>query len=376
MLDSVHLTLLIGPTIPVPAPLPVTEALLSAQVTVASDQRSGFQLVFAMSSTSLLTNVLHPAGLFDPGIRVILVATVNAVPVVLSDGIIMRQELAASNDLGHSTLTVTGEDVSVKMSLKENKDIPYPAMSEPLRVLTILAKYAIYGLVPAVIPPPLPDSPTPTQQIPFQQGTDLDYIQQLAKKVGYAFFIIPGPLPGMNVAYFGPDPRIGIPQPALNIGLEHASNVESLNFSLDGSSREQLEIEIQEPFTKLGIPIPLPDISLLSPPLALRSAPALRTKSLPDSAKLNPLQAMSKALGEASKSADAVTATGQLDVLRYGWVLQARQLVGVRGAGVAYDGLYYVKSVTHNLNPRSGEFKQSFSLARNGLISLTPVVVP
>jgi hypothetical protein len=47
-------------------------------------------------------------------------------------------------------------------------------------------------------------------------------------------------------------------------------------------------------------------------------------------------------------------------------------LVGVRGAGIAYDGLYYVNSVTDNL--KRGEYKQSFSLSRDGLISPTPVV--
>ena len=47
-------------------------------------------------------------------------------------------------------------------------------------------------------------------------------------------------------------------------------------------------------------------------------------------------------------------------------------LVGVRGAGVAYDGLYYVSSVTSKL--KRGEFKQSFELTRNGLVSITPNV--
>jgi hypothetical protein len=55
-------------------------------------------------------------------------------------------------------------------------------------------------------------------------------------------------------------------------------------------------------------------------------------------------------------------------------VLRARELVGVRGAGITYDGLYYVKSVTHNL--QRGSYTQNFTLAREGLISLTPVVVP
>jgi hypothetical protein len=77
-------------------------------------------------------------------------------------------------------------------------------------------------------------------------------------------------------------------------------------------------------------------------------------------------------LNEAKKSQDAVTATGTLDVLRYGRVLQARKLVGVRGAGVAYDGLYYVSRVTSTL--KRGVFKQDFNLTRNGLVSITPTV--
>jgi len=40
--------------------------------------------------------------------------------------------------------------------------------------------------------------------------------------------------------------------------------------------------------------------------------------------------------------------------------------------GMEFDGLYYVKSVTSTL--KQGEFKQRFSLTRNGLISITPVV--
>lgn len=374
MINRAYLTLLIGGIVPLPAPQPVVDALMSAQVTISSDQRSGFQLVFAMSRSSLLSRVLLPTGYFDPQTRVILIMTVNGVPNVIMDGFILRQEMTPSNDLGKSTLTVTGEDVSVMMSLQEVKML-YPVLSENLIVTTILAKYLMYGLIPLAIPPIFPNVTDPLEQIPAQSETDLDYINKLAKRVGYVFFVVPGPLPGANLAYFGPEVRIGIPQPALNINMDQYSNVESLSFSIDGSSREQLAVAIQEPITGLTIPIPIPDITPLSPPMALRTPPALRYKFLNGTAKLTPLQAMSKALGVVTKAADAVTASGQLDVLRYGRVLQARQLVGVRGAGLAFDGLYYVKSATHNVNVRTGEYKQSFQLARNGTVSLTPAVV-
>ena len=59
-------------------------------------------------------------------------------------------------------------------------------------------------------------------------------------------------------------------------------------------------------------------------------------------------------------------------MLRYGSVLKARRWSACAAPGTAYDGLYYVKSVTHKI--KAGEYKQSFELSRNGLISTVPQV--
>jgi len=91
-----------------------------------------------------------------------------------------------------------------------------------------------------------------------------------------------------------------------------------------------------------------------------------------DTAKMSPLEAAAIGLAKASQSSDVISGSGSLDVLRYGRILKARQLVGVRGAGITYDGLYYVSSVTHDIKP--GEYKQNFNLSRNGLISPTSSV--
>jgi hypothetical protein len=77
-------------------------------------------------------------------------------------------------------------------------------------------------------------------------------------------------------------------------------------------------------------------------------------------------------LAAAAQYEEAVSCEGSLDVTRYGGILKARRLVGVRGAGPAFDGLYYVKSVTHKI--KRGEYKQSFTLTRNGLVSTVPTV--
>jgi hypothetical protein len=368
-----YLSVLIGPGIPLPAPASVIDSLVSAQVTTAAGQRSGFQMSFAAGKSSLITTTLVPAGYFDPGMRVILTAVVGGFPTVLIDGVITRQDVTASNEVGQPTLSVTGEDVSVVMDFAYERT-PYPGMTADTRVRLILLKYFIYGLIPLVIPPLFPNFKVPTKQIPLQAGTDLEYINLLAHRNGYTFYIECGPVPGANIAYWGPEIRLGLPQPALTINMDAASNVESLSFGFDGLAGKQHRLTITEPTTHLPIPIPIPDINILAPPLSLKPATKLRSGPVLPAAKEDPIEAAARALAAGFETSDAVTGSGQLDVLRYGRILRARHLVGVRGAGIAYDGLYYVKSVTHNI--KRGEYKQSFSLSRNGLIPLTPAVIP
>jgi hypothetical protein len=372
VIDRIQLNLLAGSPLPLPVPSVVIQAIKSLQVTVASGQRSGFQIVLANSKTSPLSTAMIPAGLLDPGVRVVIIVTVNGLPNVLMDGVITRQEAGFSNEIGQSAVTLTGEDLSVLMDLEKRQGVIFPPLPAIGQVLWIVKNYALHGVVPVLVPELFPDVPIPIDRIKGQDGTDFEFIQKLAKDNGYVFYMDPGPAPGMSRAYWGPEMRIGIPQPALSVDMDAMTNVDSLSFSFDGLQGKQIVVRIQEPTTKLSIDVPLPDISLLQPPLAVRPAPRLKVEPLEGSAKENPMLAIAKGLGKVNESADAVTGTGQLNVLRYGRVLSPRGLVGVRGAGLAFDGLYYVKSVTHNL--RSGEYTQSFSLARSGLISLTPAV--
>jgi hypothetical protein len=271
---------------------------------------------------------------------------------------------------GH--VSVTGEDITKVMDMFDFSGLPYPAMPIEARVALICAKYALFGVIPMVIPVLFPDVPIPADHIPAHKGTDLQYLQQLAKEVGYVFYVEAGPVPGTNIAYFGPEIKIGVPQPALNIDMDAHTNVEALSFNFDSTKGVLPVVYIQNPLTRAPIPIPIPDLNPLQPPLGLLPTPIAHLRVLKDTAKLSPMKAISRGLAEASRSRDAVSARGSLDVQRYGRLLKARQLVGVRGAGLAYDGLYYVRSVTSKL--KRGEFKQDFNLTRNGLVSITPRV--
>ena len=375
MAGDVHLTLLIGPGVPVPTPPFVTDALESVQVTSGTD-RAGFQLVFTAGKKSLLSQALLPAGYLDPIVtRVIVIATVRGLPHVLMDGVITRQDVAPSNTPGESRITVTGEDLSALMDIVEMPFMRYPAQPVVARVYAILARYAALGIAPVAVPPVIPDFPNVLKEVPSQRGTDLAYLRELASDCGYVFYVEPGPAPGSSIGYFGPDVRIPVPQRALSVDLDAHTNVESLSFSLDGMSKKVVVLNVFDDVTqKIPIPMAVPNVSVLRPPLGLRPTPPAKVEFPEGLAGLTMTQALSKALGISFAASDAISASGSLDVTRYGQPLRSRMLVGVRGAGIAYDGFYYVNSVTHNLS--RGSYKQSFSLSRDGLISNTPVVVP
>ena len=375
--QGIQLTLLVGPIVPLPVPRVVLDALQGVEVRTTAGSASGFQLTFTITARSPLNTIFLLAagtntGMGTPPLRVLLIVTMNGSAQPLFDGVMTHVEVQPGGRGQAGTLTVTGEDVTKAMDMQDWSGLPFPAVPVEGRVALLCAKYAPFGLIPMVIPVLFPDVQIPIDKIPAQKGTDLAYIQELARQVGYVFYVEPGPAVGTNIAYFGPEIKVGVPQPALNLDMDARTNVESLSFKFDPTKGVLPIVYIQNQLTRVPIPIPIPNLNPLQPPLGLLPTPISNLKVLKDTAKMSPMRAISTGLAEAAKSQDAVSGSGSLNVLRYGRMLKARGLVGVRGVGVAYDGLYYVSSVTSTL--KRGEFKQSFELTRNGLVSITPNV--
>src|SRR6266481_2611287 len=284
MLDSIQLRLLVGPIIPLTPPREVMDALSEVEVKVVDVGQSGFKLTFSIDKQSPLQILfLLTGGMPLLFMRVVIAVVVNGATTVLVDGVITNNNIAPGDKGSNSTLTLMGKDLTALMDQSKMSGFPFPAMPAEARIALLLLKYAIFGVVPLIVPSVLLFVPLPIDQIPSQQGTDLEYIRYLADQAGYVFYIDPGPILGVSKAYWGPQIKVG-----------------------------------------------------------------------------------------AAQNAEAVSCEGSLDVTRYRNVLQARQLVGVRGAGPAFDGLYYVKSVTHKI--KRGEYKQDFTLTRNGLVSTVPTV--
>jgi hypothetical protein len=368
-----YLTMMMGSFNARPVSQPVIDALTEVQVTSTVGSQGGFQLKFTLSKLSPVHQMLV-AGQFDPRTRVIIAVTINGATEVLMDGIITKQDITPDSKPGKSMLTITGLDLTAIMDFLDLTGIPYPALPEFLIVEAILAKYLVLGVIPVAIPASIPNFQNPLDHFIKQQGTDYSFVNALARLTGAVFYLDPGPTPGSSMAYWGPDlsKLFGGTQPALSINFDGTTNIDSLNFSYDGTLATQYLVTIIEPNTKIPIPIPVPNIDLLKAPLASKAPTPLRSEQLKPVANESPMGAALAALGALFKTADVISGSGQLDVLRYGRIFKARQLAAVRGAGPYYDGKYYVKSVTHNI--KRGEYKQSFSLTRGGVGSSVSTV--
>jgi len=372
MRGGIRLSLLIGP-VPIPAPQVVVDALTSAKVEAGSgESQGGFELTFELPARSpLKTLFLLSGGGSLPLMRVVLAVQINGRSEPVIDGVTTNVETQPGQG-GVSKLVVKGKDLSALMDIIELTGLPYPAMPPAARVLLVLAKYAAFGVIPLVIPSIVEDLPIPVQRIPQQRGSDYAYVKSLAQQCGYVFYLEPGPVPGTSKAYWGPEIRVGEAQPALSVNMDGVSNVEELNFNFDKERKTMPIVFFQEPNRKAPIGLPIPDVTPLNPPLGLVPPLPPQLRQLDNTAQMSPVSALMTGLAYAAQHSDSVFGNGRLDVARYGRLLKSRQLVGVRGAGLPFNGLYYVKSVTHDI--KRGEYKQSFTLARNGLISTLPTV--
>jgi len=373
MLDrllGIRLLLLLGPTVPRPASVDLLRALTRVEVQNNSEQSDGFQLSFAVGRDNPADFSLILGNALAPMTRVIVSVIFGALPEVLIDGVITHHQFDPGSGSTPAAFTVTGRDLTALMDLEE-KNAEFQNQPDSVIALQVLANYARYGIVPQIAP--TTDVPLMIRRIPRQQETDLQFLKRLAERNGFVFYLEPQTI-GVSTAVWGPASRVGLPQPALSVNLGAATNVRSLNFANDALAPVSSKGVFVEPFLKTSIPIPsLP--SLRVPPLALSPAQAYRTRLERETANQEAASAAIRLLAATMNAPDAATASGELDGARYGSLLRARKLVGLRGAGFTHDGFWYVRSVAHSIGlGATPQFTQQFSLSREGAGALTPVV--
>jgi hypothetical protein len=373
---GLRLTVLAGRALPVPLPIDLVERLRSVTVTESDEERSAFSLVLDAGRTGPAPAFDSPLGASSPLApfsRVVIVVTFGPTPQVLFDGIVTESKLEPGQGGGASTITVTGDDVGNLLD-REERDVEHPALDDFVVVLKILATYAPHGLLPGAVPPPTVNPPLPIDRIPTQHGTDLQHLTDLAARHGYVTFVIPCPAPGVSTVYWGPPPRVGLPQGALAIDLGADTNVTDVSFRTEATTPATVTGAVADRTTGSQTPVAAPATTrppLTAAPFAAANAGEIQSRRLRDPGS-DAVAAQARAQAQVDLAADAVVAEGKADGARYGSLLRARGTVGMRGAGWSHDGIWYVRKVEHQLAP--GSYELGFTLAREGHGATTPVL--
>jgi hypothetical protein len=376
--SHIELGLRMGDGMPDLVPSAVLRALRAVEVTQSDSAPSGFQLSFhtEMSGGGAPNFDLVQNPLLAPFSRVLVRVSVDGLPTTLLDGFVTHQQFAPSNGPEDSVFVLTGEDVSVKMDLIDYSR-EFPALPDYLIALEVLAPWIVLGIVPNVVPTPA--ALVPVDHVPQQAGTDRQTLQRLAEQQGNVFYVSPGDALFQNTAYWGPPPTGGPPSATLNVASGPASNVLSFRAQYHALAPVTYYGYVME--TSIDPYVPVPVITFTSTRLpALAASPALNASSIVSSTTrrvlwrdqaLDPARAITQAQASTDASTDAVvTASAEVATTGLGTVLRAPGVVAVRGAGADYDGLYYLKAVTHRIELLANEqwdYRQSLTLTREGV---------
>lgn len=363
---GIRLILKMGKDRPKAVPYDVIMALSSIEITDNAVERDTFQMTFTAGKKQARDFGILRSGLFEPKTRVAVALQIGATTEPLMSGIVTHFQLNPSNNVGMSTFTVTGEGIDLALDMKE-KNAQFEQQSDTTILRQIIDDYAQYGLQLDVagVAENL-EQPDNNRLIPRQYATDLQYIQQMAGRNGYVFYSDPL-LNGDVRVYWGPEVRRGPRQPALSMNMGPLTNVTRLDFTQD----------TRTPFTTQGSRLQSDDDQTsnedIPPPtsfdvddLAASETPAAdRTVLMRDIAKFTTSYADRRANELMKAKFNAVSVSGEVDTVRYGSIMKAGGLIGLRGAGALYNGDYYVSQVVHSL--QTGQYVQRFTLKREGL---------
>lgn len=367
--STISISILAGANVPRPVPAHVIAAVESLSVTYSDDNQTGFQMILKVGRSSRADMYDYPlltSSFLKIANRIIvIVRLMGHLPEVLVDGIINHLQLQPSNEPGASRMTISGQDISVLMTLEEKQrrfdnDMKYSAI-----VRQVLQGYR--DIIPQQEITIKNDSIPPTSSR-NQNESDHEFLTRLAEENCCVFYVIPGSGPTGNKAYFGPRIRSEKhPQNALSCNMGALSNVENISFTYDSAQAFSMAAEVLERGEIQSVRRREPEsegMAQTSPTGSSRHWQRQSTQTTP----MEHRQAEERVQCEVNQAArNTVTASGDLDVARYGGLLQARRLVMVRGVGNTFNGQYYVKSVMHSI--QSGSYKQQFTLSRDGVDS-------
>jgi len=286
----------------------------------------------------------------------------SRLPETLMNAYVIETSATFANQPGMSMLNVVAMDPTVLLNLEEKvKAWPNMADSDVANQIFTAPAYKFTPIVDAT-----KWRRQENEQTMIQRGTDMQFLQQLARRNGFEVYVETNGLTGAIEGHFHA-PRLNVPsQGVLSVNMRDETNVNSFNARFDMLRPSTVQATNLDVGTQSNQQAQAEKSKLkaLGKETALTSQQ--RRRVLPAQSGLTrtgELQAYAQAV--ADQSALSITADGELNTVAYGAVMRAKRPILVRGAGKQFSGTYYVERVHHVLTGDS--YKQNFTLRRNAL---------
>lgn len=292
----------------------------------------------------------------------IAVAVGSGKAETLIDAHVIETNATFANQPGSSILNVVAMDSTVLMNLEERvKAWPNMADSDVANSIFSSSEYQFTPILDATS-----WRRQENDQTMIQRGTDIQFLQQLARRNGFEVYVETNAATGCVEGHFHA-PRLKLPpQGVLSVNMRDATNVNSFNARFDmlrpaAAQATNLDVESRENQQSEVLSSRLPALGRETALTSQRQRRVLPSRT--GLTRTGELQAYAQAV--ADQSALAITAEGELNTVAYGGLMRAKRPILVRGAGRQFSGTYYVERVHHVLTPDS--YRQNFTLRRNAV---------
>jgi len=358
----------------VPAP-DLLDLVITTQVEQSLSEPTRYSVRFAMEIDEVLRDYTL---ILDPRLRAGAVVTILVDDglglACLVRGAIDRHQVHIETGGPGSWFEVSGGDKRVEMA-RAHRTVAWPGRDSDVAAI-ILAGYALVPDVAQTLQ--LHSDLNHTQN---QSGSDLDFLNRLARRNGFHFWISyqAAGLVVVEVGNFKPSPpRPDVPSPpvvvdpfgpelSINVGDRSKQTMTSIDIDVD-FDRPVLSsgVRVLEAVNELapgGSPLP-PNLPLGTRPMVSFISGVMREVFLTTAGDAAELTTRAQAaLSEAEWFVQARARTTKYALGNR--ILQPHMVVPVHGLGKRYGGDYFVTAVAHNLDANG--HRMDVSLARNAL---------
>ena len=293
----------------------------------------------------------------DAGSEISVKVYLDNKPYCLVKGPVHGHSIHMEHGGSGSTIDVRGSDTSVKMD-RESQSVVWKDLTDSDAAQSIISKY---GYTPDV--ETTKAGHYENKHTLVQRESDLSFLQRLARRNGFNFWITSDPV-GIETAHFrrpqlqssvAVQLKINIDSPSvtsldLNWDVEQPTSISGMQ--LDLSSKSNMNLTIQKsPLLVLG-DLSLTDITGDTRSLFL-SAPSDDASDL-----------QSRGEGAVIEADWFIHASCKTSVAAVMAIIRPYSVIELKGAGKRHSGKYFVSGVTHTIDAM--EHKMEIQLIRNG----------